>query len=216
VSRLHIRPVNLRKWFPENDSLATQMARLCILREDFAFELQGFLGSTSVPANDEYGVAWRQLYFFRRMCHAAREAQSVIERLSQDAAFKRFLRRRHPTFVKDFKKFKKDLAIALDIIETIGDEIAAHVKELPMKQALQSMSDQRSGFLQVSSEGPRGTHYKFTGELLMSVMFREIPSEQQETVAIERADRFIKAVEKLLLMIDMIFISYAKERGLIA
>jgi hypothetical protein len=41
IRKMHIRTVNLKKWFPGNDILAAQVARLCILREDFLFELEG-------------------------------------------------------------------------------------------------------------------------------------------------------------------------------
>lgn len=43
MARSHIRHITLSRWFPANDPLATLVARLCILREDYLLELQGLI-----------------------------------------------------------------------------------------------------------------------------------------------------------------------------
>ena len=176
---MHIRIINLKKWFPGNDSFATHMARLCILREDFLFELQGAIESQSIQMKDEYGPAWRQLYFFRGLCHTAREIQSVVEGMAQKN-FKHFLSKQSSDFVKYFDRFKAGLNQALKTIEMIRDEITAHILQGPTAIALENMSDKREGILQISSQTPTRTHYKFTGELLLAIMFKDISAEDQE------------------------------------
>ena len=75
---------------------------------------------------------------------------------------------------------------------------------------------QRSGFLQISFETEVNTHYKFTDELLIGIMFKDIPPDDQERVAEERVDKFIPAVQPILRMVDSIFSYYEKERRLSA
>jgi hypothetical protein len=167
-----------------------------------------------VPVGDEYGPAWRQLYFFRGMCHTSREIQSVIQGLSKEEDFKQFLKKQPKDFVRDFNSLKINLNKALNTIEAVRDEITAHIKQTSTQQALENMSEKRSGFLQVSFESPRKTHYKFTGELLLAIMFKDIPPEHQQEEAIERINLFVNGVQNLLQMVDILFFSYAKERGL--
>lgn len=213
---MHIRNINLNKWFPENDKFAAGMAKLCILREDFLFELQGFVESHSVPIEDEYGTDWRQLYFFRRMCTTVKEVRNAIEVLSKESKeFKQFLKEQPTDLVKHVDSFKADLNRALKTIDTVRNEVSAHIKQSSIEQALNKMRDeQRSGVLQISFEMPAKTHYKFTVELLMAIMLKDVPPDNQEKEAKERVDKFIPAVQNLLEMINMIFSFYAKERVL--
>jgi hypothetical protein len=215
IRNMSIRIINLNKWFPENDNLSTGMARLCILREDFLFELQTWIESELVPIDDEYGPDWRRLYFFRRMCVTVKEICTALEALLMKKEFKHFLRRQPNDFVKNFKSFKMALNRALDTIDPIRDEISAHIKQSSIEQALRQMRDaQRSGRLQISFEKPSKTHYKFTDELLMAIMFKDIPPSKQEEEAKERVDIFLLGVKDILETVDMIFHFYARERGL--
>jgi hypothetical protein len=215
IRKMHIRTINLNRWFPPNDNLAAGMARLCILREDFLFELEEWIKSQSVPLGDEFQAAWRQLYFFRRMCVTVIEIRNAIETLSAEREFKEFLKRQPRDLLKRWNSFKKDLCQALDIIDPVRHEVSAHIKLSSIKQALKQMDEvQRSGLLQISKERPARTHYKFTDELLIGIMFKDIPPDDQEKVAKERVDKFIPGVHNILRVIDSIFSYYAGERGL--
>jgi hypothetical protein len=212
---MHIRRINLNRWFPPDDNFAAGMARLCILREDFLFELEQWIKSESV--RDEFEPAWRQLYFFRRMCITVIEIRNAVETLSREQDFKDFLKRLPKELLKLWNSFKKDLDQAFDIVNSVIYGVSAHIKQESVKQALKQMDEvQRSGFLQISFEMPVKTHYKFTDELLIGIMFKDIPPDDQERVAKERVDKFIPAVQPILRMIDDIFSYYAKEKRLAA
>lgn len=212
---MHIRSINLNRWFPPDDNFATGMARLCILREDFLFELEQWIKSESV--RDEFKRAWRQLYFFRRMCITVIEIRNAVETLSKEQDFKDFLKRLPKELLKRWDSFKKDLDQALDIVNSVRHGVSAHIKQESVKQALKQMDEvQRSGFLQISFETEVNTHYKFTDELLIGIMFKDIPPDDQERVAEERVDKFIPAVQPILRMVDSIFSYYEKERRLSA
>ena len=49
MARSHLRHITLSKWFPGNDPIATVVARLCILREDYLLELQGLIKTDFNP-----------------------------------------------------------------------------------------------------------------------------------------------------------------------
>ena len=196
---------------------AARMARLCILREDFHFELQEYVESESVTLTDEYDPASRRLYFFRRMCLTLREIGAACEDLSRDEEFKRFLGRQPEGLVNGWRGFKADLNRAMDaIIRPVRDAVSAHIKLSSIEQTLNEMlgDAERSGTLQISFKRPAETRYKFTGELLMAVMLNGVAPADQEREARNRADRFLPAVETLLNTIDTLFSAYAIERGL--
>ena len=141
VRKTHIRIISLHKWFPENDEFAARMARLCILREDFLFELEEYVGAISAPLEDEYGPTWRQLYFLRRMCVTLKEVRSACEDLSINEEFKRFLDIQPESFVKDWRRFKADLKRAMSMIQPVRDQVSAHIKQSSIEQALRQMCD---------------------------------------------------------------------------
>ncbi len=214
---MHIRIIDLHKWFPGDDPFAARIARLCILREDFHFELLGYVESESVLLKDEYDSTSRKMYFFRRMCLTLGEIGSACEDLSRNKEFKSFLDRRSEGFVKNWRGFKTDLNRAMDtIIRPVRDAVSAHIKQSSVEQALNEMvgNAERSGTLQVSLERPSETRYKFAGELLTAIMLNGVAPADQERESKNRADKFLPAVEHLLDMIDTLLNAYAAERGL--
>jgi hypothetical protein len=210
----HIRYIRLKKWFPEDDALSTQMARLCILREDFLFELRMGVESKSLPMGDDHRHTWRLLYFFRRMSNTVTEIQTVLERMSANADFKYLLQAQGSNFKNGLKKYKANLRSALDTIKTIRNDTAAHILETSLHQAIKNMDYSQSGFLQISFEDIKDTHYRFTEELLTAIMFKDTPPQDQEKKAIEIIEKFLGAIEGLLLWIDQIFSAYIGERHL--
>src|SRR6267143_7232247 len=89
--------IKLRAWFPPHDPVATAIAALCILREDYVLDLQGLskwdgkieeygrpLGG--FPELDENSPGWRRLYFFRNSLRALREIRKVLDRLELQRA----------------------------------------------------------------------------------------------------------------------------------
>ncbi len=117
--------------------------------------------------------------------------------------------------MKIFKQLKKNLNAAFKIIKNIRNDVGAHVQEVPVGSALLNMSHERSGFFQISNYKPSKTHYKFTKELIMAVMFRDIPDDQQLDKAQEIIGLFINAIENILSAIDSIFDAYARDRRLL-
>jgi len=178
------------------------------------FELDEWMRSGKETG--EYRLEWRQLYFFRRMCITVIGISSVIDTLSADKDFKAILKRRSKEFIRDWESLKKGIKQAVEVIKPIRHQISAHVEMKPTEEALKQMQVvPRSGLLQIHSDRPVKTHYKFTDELLMGIIFKDIPPDDQGKVAEEMADKFTSGVGHIFGIIDTLFLTYASERGLI-
>jgi YesN/AraC family two-component response regulator len=205
--------VKLSEWFPSNDELATKMARLCILREELMFEFQCAIESRDVPIKDDYGQAWRQFYYFRKMFGTLQEIRSAIESLAKDANFKSFLNAQPLKWQKQFTQLKSKLESESEEIKTIRTEFGVHIKENIVREALLNMSHERWGFLHISQR-PAKTHYKFSSELIMAIMLRNTPDNKQLRRAQQIVDVLTSTIEKLFPIIDTIFFGYTIDRKL--
>ncbi len=210
---MKIRNVILSKWFPANDTFATKMARICILREELMFELQCSIEAVEMKNPKEYDNDWRSLYFFRKMHITVTELRSAIERLSMDEPFQAFLNEHPNTFRREFDVLKNKLNSTFKGIKGLRSDVGAHILEQPVHQALQNMSSERRGFFQLSSIYPRKTHYEFTSELIMAIILRDSNDEERKAKSIIEA--LMSTFDKLFERIDRLFVAYLKHRRLI-
>ncbi len=213
--KTRIIKVKLAKWFPSNDDLSKKIARLCILREDLMFQLQCAIESRNVPIKDDYGSAWRETYYFRHMFGTLQEIRRSIESLAKDVNFKSFLDAQSPKLQEEFTQLKKQFNSEREKIKTIRREIGVHIEENIVGEALLNMSHKRWGFLHISQRGPAKTHYKFVGELIMSIMLRNTPDKEQLHKAQEIVDVLINTMQNLFPIIDWTFLNYAIDRKLL-
>ena len=162
-----------------------------------------------------YDESWIMVYFFRKMFITISEIRSAIEALSNDIDFKIFLKKQSLPFRHGFEEIKRNLLSTSDIIKEIRNTLSGHIKQDCICDALQTMDYDRHGIIQISREGPRKTHYKFTGELIMAVMLRNIPNDRQNKRANEIVETFLKSTDKLFPRIDFLIIGYGKYRQLL-
>lgn len=207
--------IKLWKWFPSDDTLATKMARLCILREQLMFEFECGRDNKSTPLGDEYGSSYRQVYYFIRMCGTLREISSAINSIFGDNDYKKIERRNRDLKI-EMDELKTGMESSISLIKDIRDNIGAHIQEKAVQQALQSMDIDRAGFLQMPKRLiPSKMHYKFTGELLMAILFRDTPGKKQLNKAKEIVNALVNPLSKLFHRIDLLFVCYARERKLL-
>jgi len=206
--------VNLSKWFPPNDELAKKIARLCILREELIFQFQCARESRSTPIGDAYGSSWRTLYYVRHMFNTLKEIFRSIETLSRDINFKSLLKAQSPVLQKEFRKLKKNFYSVIKNIGAFRNEIGEHIDDSIVEEALLNMNDERNGLLYISQGGPLKTQYKFAGELIMSILFRN-SKRNQFIKAQEVADALTIPMQNLFYIIDSIFFAYIKDRKLL-
>lgn len=216
MSGLKIIPVELWKWFPPDDDFATKMVRLCILREQLMFEFQCSLDNKNVPAEDDYGLGFRMIYSFLKMCSIVREIKSASDRLFDDKDYKNFLKRQNDSLRKEMDELKNKLISSIELIKDVRDNIGSHVQEGAVKKALKSMDHIRCGDLVIPDNLiPKTMHYKFTGELMLSMIIRDASPEHQW----EEAEKIVRALtgslDKLFHRIDLLFLCFAHDRKLL-
>jgi hypothetical protein len=83
---IFVRQIGLRRWIPSNDSFATCVARMSILREDFAIEMNGIY-EDDLSALDGNTPEYRRVYFWRNMLRTLFEVRSVLVQLKANTEF---------------------------------------------------------------------------------------------------------------------------------
>lgn len=78
--RSRIGFIRLKEWFPPDDAVATNMARLCILREDLFLESQAIRADELTPL-DANGEDWRRLYFHRNIFRTLDNIRGAMHQL---------------------------------------------------------------------------------------------------------------------------------------
>jgi hypothetical protein len=211
MSKLYVRQFKLRKWFPPNDRFAACVARLCILREDFALEMWG-LYAPSIKWLDGHSVVWRRIYFLRNMVRTLWEIRKVLETLNTVPEFKRVLRAQPLKTRKKFdemvKKFEKDQTL----IQNMRDSLGGHVLQRTVEQALNDMPLDKFSYIEVGSTLKK-THYKFAGEIVVDMLLAGVPEAKRHAEA-ERHFRTIAGLFPVLSLTDIILTMYADARKL--
>ena len=170
--------VSLTRWFPADDPVAIAVAKLCVLREDYFLELQGFIvpgpghfeGTSpggGIPGLDDNSATWRRLYFFRNSMRTLNEIRNLIERMHTNKPDKDALSRESEPIVEGFRKLQEQLRHAYDLVKDLRDSVGGHVLHSDVQEVLKGLDRDTTGF---SQDGEiRGTiRYKFASELVLS------------------------------------------------
>src|SRR5260370_4670281 len=118
--------VRIHKWFPPHDPLAARVARLCILREDFAIEMQGVY-QEEIKELDSHSAAWRRVYFIRNLVRTLMEIESTIHGLRSNAEFVSLLAEQPTEVQEQFEKLFKAMEAAHAIVKYTRNTICGHV-----------------------------------------------------------------------------------------
>jgi len=201
MDRIHIRHITLRSWFPPNDPIATAVARLCVLREDFFMELQGVGMTESIESLDQNSDAWRRMYFWRKSLRTLEEIRKTLNTLGAQEDFRKALSK-EPQEIRDaFKKLKKEMNKASDeFLRDLGNTIGAH------------LDITRKGLLELG-DTLGGIHYKFSSELILAVLLQGVSDDK----LIPKLKEILEKTAKLmscLVSIDNAIACYARERSL--
>ena len=212
MSKLISRPIKLRKLFPPDDPLAPSIARLCILREDFALELWGLEGD-SIEVLDQHSDLWRRIYFYRRSTRTLVEIRGAIEYLSPSADFKKLLSKQTNPEQSEFHELKKRMNEAHERLKNIGNTIGAHVNRGSIQNALERMPLDQEGFLEFGRK-LKATHYKFATELVVEIMLESVGNADRRS-RLESDFRGFGKLMEVLALIDKIVCWYMVDRHLL-
>ena len=211
--KTYIQIIKLRKWFPPGDRLAATVARLCVLREDFALEVQG-IHAAHVTKLDANTAAWRRLYFWRNLVRTISEIRQALETLSTIPEFKKLLRAQPDHWQKKFKKMTDQLRVHKLVVSEFRDSLGAHVLQQSVEKALSNMSLDRMGVLEVGRT-LKDTHYRFAGELVAEILLAKTPDNQREA-ALAGQFRTIADLLPVYELTEIVVTMYADARKLIA
>jgi hypothetical protein len=207
-----IRTVRLSRWFPPNDPLAVQMARLCILREDLMLEYRGIVAQ-QITELDEHSEQWRRIYFLRKAVSSIWEIQSAITRICSDSEFKRIVQkqpRAEQCMVEEInKKFNK----AVPLLKKLRHALGGHVDANAISNSLNYMNHERFGFIE-AGQIIKTTHFKFAGELIAEIMLTGTPDHERET-QLEHDVTIIADLLPIIHRMEVIVLIYADARGVI-
>ncbi len=211
MSRIVKEYVVLQRWFPANDPVATNVARLCILKEDLELEYRGWLGQ-KISELDINQIPWRKLYFLRNIFKTMMEIHSAVHTLNMNTDFKEALRQQPQPLQNAFEELNRITDTAHPLMKVYRNSIGGHVKEQSVAIALSKVPRDRTGFLEIDI-AKKQYHFNFASELCMAVLFDQHPEEQQ----MEKAKEIIGKLKETLPFkaIDAIVAAYVDSRKLL-
>lgn len=212
MMKTYIRQMKLRRWFPPHDRYAATIARLCILREDFGLELWG-LYAGHIKKLDSHSADWRRLYFWRNLVRTLEEIRRTLEFLSTDKEFKKVLSTQRPRSKNKFHTMVKGLTAEKVMVKEMRDSLGAHVLQGSIEKALNSMSFDKIGYIEVGRT-LKDTHYKFARELVEEILLAEVPEDEREKVA-RKHFQTIAGFLPVLELTDILLTMYTESRKLV-
>ena len=124
----YVHQIRLCKWFPADDRFATNVARLCVLREDFYIEMMG-LYVAKLGKLDGHSKINRQMYFWRNLVRTLSEISSTLDVLNTVPSFRTALGKQSPAEQKQFARMVKQLAVDRPLVKRVRDALGGHVLE---------------------------------------------------------------------------------------
>lgn len=212
--------LSLGRWFPPNDPIATSVAKLCILREDYFLELHGMViggiaiydDSRPLQGLDENSSGWRRIYFFRNTLRTLTEILGVVRRLYSDDVYRDALANEAKPLQDAFADLNEAMIAIPEIIKELRDKIGGHILHSSVQDALDKLTLDSTGYYQQGEI--RGTsHYRFSSELVLSMMLPGIPGNEvfpKLDELLSSAAQFVRALGP----IDGVIAAYHRTRRL--
>jgi hypothetical protein len=193
--------------------VATAVAMLCILREDFWIELHG-ITVDDIERLDDNGSAFRRTYFWRNSLRTLIEIREVFNRLNADAGFRDAMASSASTDLrKSFEDAKKALnRAAEDFLYDLRKTVSAHLDYPTMQVGVNTLDFQKEGFAELAREAGR-THFAFATELIWAAL---LPRSSRETLRTDLEDLLHKSASLMPVMmaIDSVIACYMRDRRL--
>ncbi len=205
--------VKLKKWFPDDDPLAAKVARLCILREDFLLEAQG-VRLESIKELDEHSESYRRAYFFRRLTLTLNELASAINGLLCTPEFKALLEKQPAEIQAHFSNLGRRMHGGQTITKDVRNAICGHVKETEVRAALERIDPDAFGFYEATPIADK-THMKFAGELVSEILLSGVSPQDRANISASKFEKVADMFVFLFPLTRLIFVMYAKHRGLL-
>jgi hypothetical protein len=135
MTKTYVRQIKVRRWFPADDPFAAHVARLCILREDFALEMSG-IHASEIKKLDGNDVVWRKLYFWRRLVGILDEIRNALRTLQQLPDFQLMVNEQTPEWRRWFDSLIIELEKDRELIKKTRDSLGGYVLNKTVQTAL--------------------------------------------------------------------------------
>ena len=197
---------------PPQDSVATMVAMLCVLREDLLLELYG-ITNEHIQRLDDNGPAYRRAYFWRNSLRTLEEIRKVLTRLRFQGRFAAAMAQEPEAVRTAFAQLNAELNAAhKEFLKGLRDALGGHLDEKTIQITLDSMDPHHEAFFEAGEIVGR-VHYKFAADLLWAALLHDIPENQRQKKAEEllrRTSRLSQAVKA----IDDVVVCYMRDRRL--
>ena len=213
MTKTYVRQIKVRRWFPARDPVAAHIARLCILREDFAIEMSG-IHASEIKKLDGNDVVYRKFYFWRRLVGTLGEIRSAFRTLEQVPDFQLIINEQTKEWRQWFKSSIDQLETDRELIRTTRDSLGGHVLHTAVQTALNSMPGENFSYLEVGATAGK-THYRFAAEIAGEMLHQTDAPEPQRQANLH--SQFVAIAEHLTVfsLIDTIFEMYVDSRKLL-
>lgn len=225
LMRTRIFHIRLKEWFPPEDPIASLLAKLCILREDYLLELSGivqgddeFIGESKPTYRglevdlDANSVGWRRMYFYRNSLRTLFEIRKETENVYDTPKLREALDKESPRFRETFEQLCNKMKIAADRVERIRHNLGGHVASGAVTKALRDMPHDTKGLFQDGDiKGKK--HYKFVGEIVLRMMLPGVPDNEMH----EKLEELLDETQELVpvfSLIDYLLTIYILDRQL--
>jgi hypothetical protein len=193
MSSLQVRPIKIRRWFPPQDRIATAVATLCILREDFFLELRGII-TDDIEALDKNSTAYRRTYFWRNSLRTLMEIRQTLNALSRVPAFRAAMAEEMGGARHAFEAAKDALNRASEkFLRDLRNTLGGHIDLERMQEGLDQIDIQIEAFGQFG-DSRQNTQFTFALELLWAAILRDSPT----TAALEDVNRILGDTSALI------------------
>jgi hypothetical protein len=213
MTNTYVRQIKVRHWFPADDPVAAHIARLCILRKDFAIEMSGILAA-EIKKLDGNDVVWRKFYFWRRLVGTLGEIRGALRTLEQLPDFQLIVNEQTKEWQQWFKSSIDQLETDRELIKTTRDSLGGHVLHTAVQTALNSMPGENFSYLELGTTAGK-THYRFAAEIAGEMLHRTDAPEPQRQADLH--SQFVAIAEHLAVfsLIDTVFKMYVDSRKLL-
>jgi hypothetical protein len=214
--RSRIGFIHIKEWFPPDDAVATNMARLCILREDLFLESQA-VRADELTQLDANGEDWRRLYFHRNIFRTLDSIKSAMHQLrsamKKEGLLESFLvTLENPEIKKTFDELVSDMdKLFEEFLKDFRDAVGGHLKEERLRQVLLDCDEK--GLIHLA-EKIGNHHYKFATNLVIGMMVTDVPKEKKQ-LTLEARGKRVGQLSWAIKTIDEIFWSYIGSRQLL-
>ncbi|MFO0774077.1 MAG: hypothetical protein U0172_05360 [Nitrospiraceae bacterium] len=212
AAKLRISHLPLARWFPANDSVATSIARLCVLREDLYLELEG-IDEDPIATLDACSRAWRTTYFFRNITRTLLEIRSAVERLKMEQSFLLDLSRQPRPLSEALTDLTSSLIRAHGHIKRLRNDLAGHLQHSAIEGALHQLTPDTKGLFQIGNTW-QDMHYKFALEFISAAMLRHVEFQEAEQEWRKILQATLEAGYSAIPAIDSLFFAYVQIRNL--